>query len=145
VNFNDFVSQRRFSMKLSSFLTAMALLAATAGLSQAAPTIVSSALPTTVDTYGACYVRNISTRPVSLQVAALLNFSPGFITPSWQNCNDVPLGPGRTCAFLINDLPDDVTFSCSATLISGSPRNVRGSVEVRSVYGSRVIHAAEMR
>jgi len=132
-------------MKLSTLLTAMALLAGSAGFAQAVPTITSMGLPTKTDTYGACYVRNVGTRPVSLQVAALDNFSPGFIDPSWQNCNDVPLAPGRTCVLLINDLPDDVTFSCSATLISGSPRYVRGSVEVRSIGDSRVTLAADMR
>ena len=132
-------------MKISKFLTAMAFLAGTASLSQAAQTITSVGLPTTTNTYGACYVRNVGTRPVTLQVAALNNFSRGFISASWQNCNDVPLAPGRTCAFLINDLPDDVMFSCDATLIVGSPRNVRGSTEVRSIFDSKVIHAADMR
>jgi hypothetical protein len=53
---------------------------------------------------------------------------------------------GRTCVLLVNDLPDDVTFECSA-VVSGNPKNVRASAEIRALppSGAKVILAEELR
>lgn len=133
-------------MKLSAALTALALLAGNAGVSHAAQTIVSLDLPTVTNTTGACYLRNVGPRPIAVEIQALLNHSPGFITPSFQNCNDTPLAPGRICALLVDDLPDDVTFACSA-VVAGNPRNLRGSIEVRALTptGPKVILSGDIR
>lgn len=120
-------------MKVYSTLVAMAALAGSASLVHAGQTIVSGALPTSTGTAGACYVRNAGPTPVSLQVAVLENFSPGFITPDFDSCNsESPLAAGRTCVVLIDDLPDDVTFECSATA-SGNAKNLRGAAELRFI------------
>jgi hypothetical protein len=115
------------------------------GLSHAA-TIVSPALPTGTNTGGACYIRNVGTKSVSLQVTALNNFSPGFINPNVNTCNPTPLAAGRTCILLVNDLPDDVTFACSA-VVKGSAKNLRGVAEVRAITvgGLKVIVAEDLR
>ena len=134
-------------MKLGTALSALALVSGLAGNSHAAQTLVSPGFPTNTNTSGACYLRNIGPRSVSVQVSALLNFSPGFITPDFENCNDAPLASGQTCVLLVNDLPDDVTFECSA-LVNGSAKNLRGNAELRAIIpagGARVILADEMR
>src|SRR3954470_14807976 len=131
-------------MRRSAVLAAAAALIAAAGVAHAG-TIVSPPLWTDVNTRGACYVRNIGTKPITLQVTALDNFSPGFITPSFQNCNNAPLDAGRTCVLLVDDLPDDVTFACSAD-VSGSTKNIRAQVEVRNVASpNAVIGSALMK
>jgi hypothetical protein len=124
-------------MKIYIALAAAAFLWASASFSHAAQTITSPGLPTGTNTAGACYIRNVGATPVSLQVTALLNFSPGFITPSFQNCNDAPLPAGRTCVLLVNDLPDDVAFSCSA--VASSAKNLRAAAELRAITSSGLI------
>jgi hypothetical protein len=69
---------------------------------------------------------------VSVQVAFLENFSAGFIAPDFESCNAAPLAPGRTCVLLVTDLPDDVTFECSATAVTGNVKNLRGTAELRA-------------
>jgi hypothetical protein len=98
------------------------------------------------DTAGACYIRNVGTRPISVQLSPLINFTPGFRTADFENCSDVLLQPGKTCVLLMDDLDDDVTFACSA-VIDGSAKNVRGSIEVRSITpgGLQTILADELR
>jgi hypothetical protein len=132
-------------MKLPAALTALALLAG-AGVSHAAQTIVSLDLPTVTNTSGACYLRNVGPQPIAVEIEALLNHTSGFISPSFQNCNDVPLAPGRTCALLVADLPDDVTWACSA-VVTGNPRNLRGSIETRAntMTGPKVILTGDIR
>ena len=120
-------------MKMYSALVAVAALVGSARLVHAGQTIVSGALPTSTGTAGACYIRNAGPSPVSLQVTVLENFSPGFIAPDFDSCNsESPLAAGRTCVVLINDLPDDVTFQCAAT-VSGSAKNLRGAAELRFI------------
>jgi hypothetical protein len=133
-------------MKKHTALAALGFLLGTAGISHAAQTITSAALPTGTNTAGACYIRNVGTSPISLQVEALLNFSTGFISPSFQNCNQAPLPGGRTCVLLVNDLPDDVTFECSA-VVSGSVKNLRATAELRQITtsGLKVILAEDLR
>jgi len=129
-------------------------LTAGAGVVQAA-TISSPALPTLhatdfeggnlFNTTGACYVRNVGKTPISLEVKFFQNFGSELVA-SFQNCNQAPLAAGRTCVALVNDLPDDVVFSCSAN-IAGSAKNVRGSLEQRgiTVNGLEVLVAEELR
>jgi hypothetical protein len=130
--------------KYPALLAAVSLLG-TAAVSDAGQRIISTSLRTGVGTAGACYVRNAGKTPVPVQVEMYQN--AGFpIIISFQNCNDVPLAPGRTCVVLANDLPDDVTFQCSVDA-TGSAKNLRGNVELRAITpsGLRVILADELR
>lgn len=141
-------------MKTFAALAAVVSLVGITGLSHAA-TIASPAIPTLhatdfeggslYGTTGACYVRNVGRVPVSLEVKFFQNFGVE-LSPSFQNCNSVPLAPGRTCVALVNDLPDDVVFSCSATA-SGSPKNLRAMIEQRGITdaGLKVIVAEDLR
>lgn len=141
-------------MKTPAALAAAACLCIAAAAAQAA-TISSPALPTLhatdfeggnlINTTGACYVRNVGKGPVAVQVKFSQNFGSD-LPASFQNCNQAPLPPGRTCVALINDLPDDVVFSCSAT-ITGSAKNVRATIEQRgiTVNGFEVIAAEDLR
>jgi len=141
-------------MKSLAALAAAACLTASAVVAQAA-TISSPALPTLhatdfeggnlFNTTGACYVRNVGKTPAGVNVKFFQNFGVELAS-SFQNCNQAPLPPGRTCVALINDLPDDVVFSCSAT-IAGSAKNIRASIEQRgiTVNGLEVLLAEELR
>jgi len=132
-------------MKLR-FGSTLALVFGIAGVSHAAQTITSPALPTVTNTAAACYLRNVGTRPVSVQLMALTNFTPGITTPSFENCNEAPLAPGKSCVLLMNDLDDDVNFACTAA-VSGSARDVRGAVEIRQITagGLRVVLSADLQ
>lgn len=131
-------------MRMYSVIAAIAFLLGSGGATHAAQ-IVSPPLPTSENTAGACYFRNVGTTPITLQVDTWLNFSPGFISPSFQNCNQAPLPGGRTCVVLVDDLPDDVTFACSAVVSSAT--NLRGIAEVRQITngGLRVVVSEELR
>ena len=133
-------------MKLGTALTALAFLSGSAGLAHAAQTIASPPMQTVTNTAGACYIRNVSTHPVSVQISPLINFTPNFTTATFEDCNEAPLQPGHTCVLLIDDLDDDVTFACSA-VITGNAKNVRGSIEIRSITASglQTILADELR
>ena len=135
-------------------LAAMALLAGTAGSARAA-NIHSPAIPTLhsttfeggtlINTSGACYIRNVGVTPITLEVSFFQNFgSP--LAASFQNCNQAPLPPGRTCVALINDLPDDVVFSCSAS-VRGSAKNLRATLEHRGITsaGFKILAAEDLR
>jgi hypothetical protein len=117
------------------------------GLTSLAPAaqLVSPPLATGVNAAGACYFRNVGTTPMSLQVQTLSNFTPDFLTPSFQNCNDAPLAAGHTCVLLVNDLPDDTTFACAAT-VTGSAQKLRTSIEIRDLgNGLKVLLADKLR
>ncbi|HEY8515546.1 MAG TPA: hypothetical protein VIS07_08535 [Candidatus Binatia bacterium] len=141
-------------MKILTRLAAVAALVGTTAVAQAA-TLSSPMLPTfhATDFVGgsmlgnaaACYVRNVGKKPVKLEVKFQQNFGSD-LPSSFQNCNAVPLAPGRTCVALINDLPDDVAFGCTA-VVSGSAKNVRASVEFRAltVFGQKVLVAEDLR
>jgi len=133
-------------MKVNTLLATAAALLGSASLAYAGQTIISPALETGSNTAGACYVRNIGKTPISLQVTALENLTPGFIPADFQNCNDAPLAGGHSCVLLVNNLPDDVTFECSAA-VSGNVKNVRASAEVRAILtgGLQVIAAQDLR
>ena len=138
-------------MRLSSVLTALALLSGGAGLAHASQIITSPPLQTANNTAGACYIRNVGTRPITVDISPLINFTAGFRTPDFNNCSNnndgVPLQPGHTCVLLMNTLDADVTFACTA-VIGGNAKNVRGSIEVRSILpggGAQTILADELR
>jgi len=137
-------------MKFRTTLTALACLTTGASMAHAAQTIASAPLWTGLSHSAACYIRNVGTRPVSLTVSPLINFTSGFRTADFNNCSNgndgLPLQPGHTCVLLMNALDDDVTFACSA-VVNGSAKNVRGNVEIREAItgGLRVIAADEMR
>src|SRR4030095_869164 len=132
-------------MKHRTAPAALALLLGSAGLAHAAQTITSPGLPTATNTSAACYLRNGGTRPVFVQMGGLLNYTPGIVIPDFQNCNDAPLAPGKSCVFLLNQLDDDITFACAAVV--SSPRSVRGAVEIREITpaGPKVIASEEMQ
>jgi hypothetical protein len=133
-------------MRVNTLLATAVALLGSASLTYAGQTIVSPALQTGSNTAGACYVRNIGKTPISVQVTALENFAPGFISVAFQDCNDLPLAGGHTCVLLVNDLPDDDTFECSAA-VSGNVKNIRASAEVRAILtaGLQVIAAQDLR
>jgi hypothetical protein len=128
----------------AALLSAVCLLS-TATLSHAGQRIISTSLRTGVDTAGACYIRNVGKTAIPVQVEMYQNAGFPMII-SFQNCNDVPLAAGRTCVVLVNDLPDDVTFQCSA-VAAGSAKNLRGNVELRAITpsGLRVLISDEVR
>ena len=133
-------------MRLSSVLTALVVLSGGAGLAHASQIITSPPLQTVENTAGACYIRNVGTRPITVQISPLINFTPGFRTADFEDCNEAPLQPGHTCVLLMNDLDDDVTFACTA-VIGGNSKSVRGSIEVRNILqnGLQTIVADELR
>jgi hypothetical protein len=131
-------------MKTYAVLTAAASLLGITSLAQAAQ-IVSPPLPTGTNAAGVCYLRNVGASPIALQVMALSNFVPNFITPDFQNCNDAPLAAGQTCVLVVSDLPDDTTFACAAD-ITGSAKNLRATVEIRDLgNGQKVLLADKLR
>jgi len=105
----------------------------------AGQTIASA--PVLNNTTVACYVRNVGTIPVSITVLITDETGTPLLNPSFQNC-DVPLAPGRTCVVLAGS--GAAFLACSATVSSGSARNLRGTVEARSA-GLHVTHAEELR
>jgi hypothetical protein len=132
-------------MKTKIALALSTTLLALAGATHAA-TITSGGLPTGVDNRTACYFRNVGTTPISLQAQGLINFSPGFTTPSFQNCNQAPLPPGRTCALIWNDIADDTAFACTA-VVQGSAKHLRATAELRAPVtgGLKVVASSELR
>jgi hypothetical protein len=137
-------------MKAYATLTAAACLVGLTSLCQAGQ-IVSPALPTDTNTAGACYIRNLQSTPISLQVQ-LFQSSTFDIPPTFENCNTAPLAAGRTCVVLVNDLPDGVHFACSATASSVLDKHlrkrVRGTVELRTILpggGLQVRIAEDLR
>lgn len=131
-------------MKTNSILVALTALLGIASAAQAA-TITSGGIPTGVNNNTACYFRNVGTTPISLEAQGLINFTPGFTTPSFQNCNDAPLAPGRTCVLIWNDIDDDTAFACTA-LVHGSAKNLRAAAELRAPVpgGLKVVAASEL-
>ena len=132
-------------MTIRTPVSAMAILFGIAGYSHAAQTIVSAGLPTGTNTAGACYVRNIGTRPVSVNLTASVNYTAP-VQPTFESCSQAPLDPGRSCVLLVDGLDNSVTFACAAA-IGGSAKNVRGNVEVRLITpaGLKVVAAETMR
>ena len=133
-------------MKRHAALAGLAFLPGSAGSSPAAQTSVSPCLPTGTSTSGARYLPDVGSRSMSVTVSALNNFPSGLIDPDFQNCNDGPSFSGHTCVLLANDLPDDVTFECSALVTTGDPKRVLGLTSMAhavSTIASTAIHASQ--
>src|SRR5262249_41339243 len=149
--FSTVFLSKEVRMRLSSILTTLALLSGGAGLAHASQIITSPPLQTANNTAGACYIRNVGTRPIDVAISPLINFTAGFRTPDFNNCSNgndgVLVQPGHTCVLLMNTLDADVTSACTA-VIGGNAKNVRGSIEVRSILpggGAQTILADELR
>ena len=115
-------------MKRHAVLAGLAFLPGSAGSSPAAQTSASPGLPTGTSTSGACYLRNVGSRSMSVTVS-----------------NGGPLFSGHTCVLLANDLPDDLTFECSALVTTGDPKCVLGPTSMAnavSTIASAAIHAS---
>src|SRR6185369_5457101 len=132
-------------MKKMTSLAALAALLGIAGAARAG-TITSGSIPTGVNNNAACYFRNVGTAPIRLQAQGLINFTRNFTTPSFQNCNDIPLAPGRTCVLIWNDIDDDTSFACTADVF-GNPKNIRAAAELRAPVtgGLKVVASSELR
>jgi hypothetical protein len=122
-------------MKTVAALALAASLAGIAGVAHAAQSIASAPLPTRPGRAAACYIRNVGSTPMPLQVR-LFDFLSAEVTPSFQNCNDAPLLPGRTCVLLVYEFTQYSALGCAATPVVGSARNLRGRLEVRSITAS---------
>jgi hypothetical protein len=116
-----------------------------AGTAHAA-SITSGGLPTGVNNRTACYFRNVGKTPIALQAQGLINFSPGFTTPNFQNCNQAPLPAGRTCVLIWDDIADDTAFACTA-IVQGNVKNLRATAELRAPVtgGLKVVASSELR
>jgi hypothetical protein len=109
-------------------LTCVAILFGLTGVASAQQRLASPPLPKSQGNSLACYVRNIGTSPMVVNVVMLQNvFSPP-IAPDFDNCNTGPLGAGRTCVLLSRD-PDSTFVTCTATADRVS--NLRGTLEIR--------------
>ena len=76
-------------MKLRTTLTALACLPSCAGMAHAAQTIASAPLWTGLSHAGACYIRNVGTRPISVQISC-----PSSHEQLLQLCgSSMPLAP----------------------------------------------------
>ena len=113
-------------MKRLAFLISGGVLVAFAGTAYAFAQLTSPPLPTSVNTSGACYVRNSGNKTIPVSVSL---FSNNGLIVNFDNCNTGPLGPGKTCVILVNDLPDDSFASCSAT--AEAVGKLRGTLEIR--------------
>ena len=114
-------------MKRFTALTGVVLLLGFASVAYAAQ-LLSPPLSTGAGTSGACYIRNTGNKPVSVAVSIFSDFG---LTVNFDNCNGAPLGAGRTCVLLVDDLPDNAFVACSAT--SGAVAKLRGTLEVREI------------
>jgi hypothetical protein len=83
-----------------------------------------------------CFVTNVGTKPVLADIS-IFDESGGKLTPLVDPgetlCSTVPIAPGATCTIVVN-IPTGVAFACSATALSGSIKNLRGTfvIEVSS-------------
>jgi hypothetical protein len=132
-------------MKTMISLAALAALLGIAGAARAG-TITSGGIPTGVNNNAACYFRNVGKTPLTFHAQGLINFSRNFTTPSFQNCNDAPLAPGRTCVLIWNDIDDDTAFACTADVF-GNAKNLRAAAELRAPVtgGLKVVASSELR
>ena len=148
--FVDSVCARRLAssgVKARVILIAVLVLLGAAGLAQASGSIATATIysPLPVST-GACYIRNVGKTPVTLNVQISGYFDGSNLVPSFQNCNDAPLPAGATCVVLV-DLSGGSQAGCVATATSGSAKNLRGTLELRSSSGGglHVVDASDLR
>jgi hypothetical protein len=94
---------------------------------------------------GNCYVRNIGTTPVNVQVTLFSNNSIAHIDV--DTCNAGPLAAGKTCAVFALNLPDDSWAACSVKTSNINASKLRGSVDIRHNpgHGYEVILDEDLR
>jgi hypothetical protein len=90
--------------------------------------LLSPPLWTDVGNASNCYVRNISTTPVNVQVTL---FSNNGTSIDVDTCNAGPLAAGRTCAVFSLHLPDDSWAACSVKTSNINVSKLRGNVDLR--------------
>lgn len=107
--------------------------------------LLSPPLWTDVGNAGNCYVRNIGTTPVNVQVTLFSNNGMG--PPNVDTCNTGPLAAGKTCAVFSLTLPDDSWAACSVKTSNINVSKLRGNVEIRHnpAHGYEVILREELR
>ena len=107
--------------------------------------LLSPPLWTDVGNAGSCYVRNIGTTPVNVQVTLFSNNSFGHIDV--DTCNAGPLAAGKTCAVFSLTLPDDSWAACSVKTSNINVSKLRANVEIRHNigHGYEVILREELR
>jgi len=105
--------------------------------------ILSPPLWTDVDNASTCYVRNIGTNPVNVQVNL---FSNNGMSIDVDTCNTGPLGAGKTCWMMSFDLPDASWVACSATASTSNVSKLRGNIDIRHfTHGATVLVGEDLR
>ena len=106
--------------------------------------LLSPPLWTDVGNAGNCYVRNIGTTPVNVQVTL---FSNNGMSINVDTCNAGPLAAGKTCAVFSLNLPDDSWAACSVKASNTNVSKLRGNVDIRHnpAHGYEVILDEDLR
>jgi hypothetical protein len=108
--------------------------------------VFSPPLWTDVGNAATCYVRNISTKPVKVQVNLFSNneIVPGDIN---DTCNIVPLAGGTTCMIAASAIPDDSWAACSMKASNINIDKLRGNIDIRHppTGGNRVVVGADLQ
>lgn len=106
-------------------------------------TLASSFLVADGDSAAACYIRNVGTTAIALEVNIFL-FDGSVFTPSVENCNAAPLAPGKTCVVLVNNT-FGFSLACAAKAV-GLVKNLRGTLEIRDTENDlKVLLAEDLR
>jgi hypothetical protein len=107
--------------------------------------LLSPPLWTDLGNAGNCYVRNIGTTPVNVQVTLFSNNGIGHTDV--DTCNTGPLAAGKICAVFSLTLPDDSWAACSVKTSNINVSKLRGNVEIRHnpAHGYEVILREELR
>jgi hypothetical protein len=128
-------------MKCLPMSIVIGLLSAMSGIANAAtiasPPMFTIGIPDADQ--AACYVRNVGTRAVQVNV----RFT-GVLTLTFDNCNSGPLAPGRTCV-IVQGGP--LAFAECVVISSVSSKHLRGTVELRRATpdGLRVLNAQDLQ
>jgi hypothetical protein len=129
-------------IRIASFAFAMSLLDLV-GTAHAAE-LLSSPLWTDAGNAGTCYIRNVGTTPVQVQVRLFSNNSMNIVR---DTCNTGPLGAGKTCVMFSLQLPDDSFVACSAKASNVNVSNLRGNIDIRHFVtgGAKVVVGEDLR
>jgi hypothetical protein len=90
-----------------------------------------------------CWIRNTGTTPITVEVRIF--DESGNTPPIFDNtvCRS-PVQPGYTCVAYANDVPNGQAFACSATLLSGNRKVMRGMMMLKTAVGEP-LESAELR
>jgi hypothetical protein len=111
--------------------------------------LLSPPLWTDVGDAGTCYLRNIGTTPVNVQVTLFSNngIAPGDIVV--DSCNSGPLAAGKTCVIFVQALPDDSWAACSVKTSNINVSKLRGNADLRHLgsheQGFKVVVGEDLR